>query len=879
MVKLIESSQFADVPDIGVKLAEFDSPAMSKEAETIFGRSYDSLKPTDDSYVGIHLTALGEEERFGPNRNMDSFPKEACVRYHDTFVKHGHVFSHHHNDAEKDEILGAIKASAYNEKMGRVELFIWLDKEKGKEGLDTLEKTGECAFSMACRVPWDECFPKGTLILTERGYAGIETVSVGDRVMSASGVLQTVEHVMSRPAGRLARVSVSGLPLDIECTPNHPFHVVRASAVRGCSGSVNGKPRRHTFYGDTVCKTCHRDIDMSADWVAAGDMVEGDYIKVQLATHTGADTVGVSFAYLAGQYVGDGSFVTERRGHDGDGELRVMGLNISASAAQEDAGIVGRVSDAFARVSGKSVCRYLEANGRGALKLVMYDQLVANRMCALFGAGSRTKFVSAAVESWSDRERAAFLCGLIDADGCVTADKHTVRITTVNRGIALSVQRLCWSLGLRATCYVAQAPGSKHGTFCADGPTYGVQFAEFMSDMFAFSDKLSRHPEFADARPCGSTVLIADGCAYLRVTGVSVFTADSVSVYNMEVAEDHTYNAEGASVHNCSICGAHRKNAADPNMCEHIRSQLGKVAEDGKVAFMRNVLPDFFDISVVTRPADRIAYSLKVASAVADAGGVVTSEALAKAAGVAEPAWLEPGLLADKRNVVRLLADQYDAHARDAKTAEFVVPVAKVAESLFDDTTIDTLRRMPIKEAMAFLADRGAFMGPDAFCRYAMGSKSAEYAEVAPHAAEIGRLAVQAIKEAAWLGRFDFTAAGDFDIDRFTSRPSRRFTDVANADACVKQASFSSEGNVMDLALLAVAARPAASAKTAGARIDASRDFCFNTVDKPILATALKYAEYKVAALNAALNGGAQDGASNTNSRETLLALVAAQDL
>jgi len=487
MVKLIESSQFADVPDIGVKLAEFDSPAMSKEAETIFGRSYDSLKPTDDSYVGIHLTALGEEERFGPNRNMDSFPKEACVRYHDTFVKHGHVFSHHHNDAEKDEILGAIKASAYNEKMGRVELFIWLDKEKGKEGLDTLEKTGECAFSMACRVPWDEC----------------------------------------------------------------------------------------------------------------------------------------------------------------------------------------------------------------------------------------------------------------------------------------------------------------------------------------------------------------------------------------------------------SICGAHRKNAADPNMCEHIRSQLGKVAEDGKVAFMRNVLPDFFDISVVTRPADRLAYSLYATKAAdVDAeSGIVTSEMLAKAAGIAEPAWLEPGLVADKRNVVRLLADQYEAHARDAKTAEFVVPVAKVAESLFDDATVDTLRRMPIKEAMAFLADRGAFMGPEAFCRYAMGPKSAEYAEIAPHAAEIGRLAAQAIKEAAWLGRFDFTASGDFDIDRFTSRPSRRFTDVANADACVKQASFSSEGNVMDLALLAVADRPAASEKTAGARIDASRDFCFNTVDKPVLATALKYAEYKVAALNAALNGGAQDGASNTNSRETLLALVAAQDL
>jgi len=478
MVKLIESSQFADVPDIGVKLAEFGSPAMSKAAENIFGRSYDSLKPTDDRYVGIHLTALGDEETYGPNRNFDSFPKEACVRYHDTFVKHGHVFSHHHNDAEKDEILGSIKASAYNDKMGRIELFIWADKDKAKEGLDTLEKTGECSFSMACRVPWDEC----------------------------------------------------------------------------------------------------------------------------------------------------------------------------------------------------------------------------------------------------------------------------------------------------------------------------------------------------------------------------------------------------------SVCGAHRKNGSDPNMCEHIRSGLGKVAETGKVAFMRNVLPDFFDISFVTRPADRIAYSLKVAS-----GEVVTSEMLAKAAGIVEPSWLDPGLSADKHQTLRLLADKYDeyAHCASGGNAAYFVPVAKVAESVVDDETIDTLRRMPVKEAVAFLADRGVFLGPDAFCKYAMGPNSSEYAQVCHHAHEIGRLAAQAIKEAAWLGRFDFVNGHDFDIDRFTSRPSRRFTDVAAADACVKQASFTDGDTVSDLVVRACAGEK----KVADAHIDETVDLCFNTLDKPILATALKYAEYKVSALNAVLNGGAQSGASDTNTRDALLALVAAQDL
>ena len=156
-----------------------------------------------------------------------------------------------------------------------------------------------------------------------------------------------------------------------------------------------------------------------------------------------------------------------------------------------------------------------------------------------------------------------------------------------------------------------------------------------------------------------------------------------------------------------------------------------------------------------------------------------------------------------------------------------------------------------------------------------MGPDSSEFREIGPHAAEVGRLAMQAIKEAAWLDRFDFAKAGDFDFDRFTSRPSRRFTDVLRAQEAVKQASFTDPDALMGL----IGVPSEELRKSADARIDGNADLCFNTIDKPIVAVALKYAEYKVAALNAVLSGATTGGASNTNNRETLLALVAAQDL
>lgn len=64
----------------------------------------------------------------------------------------------------------------------------------------------------------------------------------------------------------------------------------------------------------------------------------------------------------------------------------------------------------------------------------------------------------------------------------------------------------------------------------------------------------------------------------------------------------------------CSICKHKAPTAADH--CDHVKNLLGEVLSDGRKVYMKNPDPKFFDISIVHKPADRIAYSLrKVASA------------------------------------------------------------------------------------------------------------------------------------------------------------------------------------------------------------------------------------------------------------------------
>ncbi|MFC1453572.1 hypothetical protein ACFLQL_00140 [Verrucomicrobiota bacterium] len=160
LTKLIFSDSFDPIVDVGINIVR-DSKHFTKQASNVFGMDYSELKP-DKDHVGIHLVALGDSEHYGGNRNGDLFPKKACIEYHDTFVKNANVFRHHKNQ-DKAKALGTVKVSAYNEPMGRIELFIHANKEKAAPELERLEKEGSIPFSMACRVPNDRCTICGAL--------------------------------------------------------------------------------------------------------------------------------------------------------------------------------------------------------------------------------------------------------------------------------------------------------------------------------------------------------------------------------------------------------------------------------------------------------------------------------------------------------------------------------------------------------------------------------------------------------------------------------------------------------------------------------------------------------------------------------------------
>lgn len=67
---------------------------------------------------------------------------------------------------------------------------------------------------------------------------------------------------------------------------------------------------------------------------------------------------------------------------------------------------------------------------------------------------------------------------------------------------------------------------------------------------------------------------------------------------------EEIFTSMGCSVpfDECSICG--NKAKSRPNYCDHLKYQMGQILVDGRKVFAKNPNPKFFDISVVTIPAD-----------------------------------------------------------------------------------------------------------------------------------------------------------------------------------------------------------------------------------------------------------------------------------
>jgi hypothetical protein len=157
----------------------FDKDQLEKIAseEAIKYEEWVDIMPKEGKAY-VHVVTTGAGEFYGPNVNADYYNEDHCRvifpkpgagiektatldgglrKYHNTYMKHGGVYTEHQNSRKGFEKQGNIFAERYNDKMHRGELILELDVDKWRPTLQKLASGDPVFLSQGSSLKFDVC--------------------------------------------------------------------------------------------------------------------------------------------------------------------------------------------------------------------------------------------------------------------------------------------------------------------------------------------------------------------------------------------------------------------------------------------------------------------------------------------------------------------------------------------------------------------------------------------------------------------------------------------------------------------------------------------------------------------------------------------------
>ena len=336
------------------------------------------------------------------------------------------------------------------------------------------------------------CFGAGTLVLTDKGYLPIESISVGDTVLSHTGEWRKVTSTMARDGAELRMVRGQGIT-DIITTDDHPFY---------------GRERINRKFGNPR-------------WVYAKDL-QGKFAS-QAVPDEQPEEHSEDFWWIIGRYLADGWMVDRKTRGDGLVKSRkpngkvVICCNKSECSELEDR--ISRSGFHFTKVIEGTVAKYHITDTR----LYKFVQQFGRH-----AYGKRIPRIALEL----DREKSkSLLDGYFSGDGYreESGSNRSFRATTVSESLALGIALLAQ----RAYGIVASVrKQSVKPTTVIEGRTVNRRTQYIVS----VPDR--NRSAFVEGKYGWKLVRKSESCGVGRV-------------YNLSVEVDESYIANGAIVHNC----------------------------------------------------------------------------------------------------------------------------------------------------------------------------------------------------------------------------------------------------------------------------------------------------------------------------------------
>ncbi|MHA2335014.1 MAG: thymidylate synthase [Candidatus Hodarchaeales archaeon] len=371
--------------------------------------------------------------------------------------------------------------------------------------------TNQCTISVA--QPDDiyledpPCFPEGTMVITLDGLRDISKVKVGQKVLTHTGRWREVLATHKRHfSGELRRIVTRGNARGLLCTPNHEVFGVRTtncahSDVAMCKPSC--RKRDGYIVENTDCAGYHDDY--VREWIPAEKLFKYTYIATPRRVDTSKTNYDNSELFLMGVFLADGfSAVNDK--------LCFTSIQRKNKNRNE---VDRRVIDSLLCYDKVALHMYVGSS------LMFYSQKLADKYRGLFPFSPEFREIPGFFFELDEESLYAIFQGWFTSAGKAEPEKNRVVLNVVSKSFMRFAEFMLTRLGYIPNVAELKAP---------DSTTY-----------FRLTWVLNKK---------SSTYWTDEDNVYISVkenVGIP-FEGD---VYNLGVAEDNSYTANGISVHNC----------------------------------------------------------------------------------------------------------------------------------------------------------------------------------------------------------------------------------------------------------------------------------------------------------------------------------------
>lgn len=358
------------------------------------------------------------------------------------------------------------------------------------------------------------CFPAGTLVLAEGGYVPIEVVKEGDLVCTHRGRWRKVEAVGSKEA---PTVELRGGHYGLVCTPEHPFYARTAESVEAVQKGEGERAEN--------APTWMAASDMEGNYFGAVRKIDGLPIPPMESLPNGPPPLPLTeeLMYVVGRWLADGWVNTYHR--QGRGPLSFTHRIIICCNRSKRDELARRLHDLLG-----GVCKVGENHERTAIKFSFHHGGFCRWLTDNFGRYAHGKRIAGWVFGLERPLLAALLEGYLSGDGHHFADQKLFTATTVSKALACGIRT------------VGEILGYSCGLSCTKtSPTHTIE-GRTVSQRDSYTVRLSYSPLRKS--------VVDSAYNWYRCRSVR-HCAESTTVYNIAVADDHSFVVDGYAVHNC----------------------------------------------------------------------------------------------------------------------------------------------------------------------------------------------------------------------------------------------------------------------------------------------------------------------------------------